>query len=673
MTALPAARAATTPLVGIAAGKFHGPATSTTPSGSAAMPSAASSSSSLVHAAAHMAKSMASDTSGSPSRTVLPVSWAITASVRPRSAAITSATFARARRRSAVDVAAQRAAPSCARRTTSSMPSVVVISGGSSAGRSACEVLADPFPVGGLGEVRVGLVGERRVGVEAASLVAPVLGAPGLTGHGRHGGDGGLEASPLGVPRRRVGCDREQRAEEVLRGGVLVEPAGEVGDAGGEVLVGDHRCVEEQFARVRPGRTRLGRRHAFEHLDADRVFEPAAVALAECPGHVEQVVAADADDQAAVFCRVEEAREQCLEAGVDLRLGGVGRGDPSAELGIDVLHRQVGTLDEAHLHGRAAGAMARGDPRQQIVDDVVGVGQVRLDDDPRRKLGEPRLVEHGTEGGDGEVEVAVLLHVQVDEHRRPRAGGDVVDGLQAGRDARHLVVEGEHVEVGAQRRDLHRDVVDVGPAHPIAQRVEPCRGLVVAEDGLAEQVDVDGEAVGLPVADMASERRVRGGDDHAARLGADAPPDDRRHRPGCRRRRQRGEPQCRSVRCRQRGREPGADEVAELGHRASWIGRAQHLVGEGEQQLAPAVVAEQAAEAIGAPAFARRRLGAGDVQQPLCPQDRNSNAFVVGHASIEPVRSRGRRWPCCAWSVTWSRTSSCDSPARRHGVPIRRP
>ena len=68
-----------------------------------------------MQAAAHVAKSIASDTSGSPSRTVLPVSWAITAIVRPRSAAITSAMRHSAARRSAVVVAAQRAAP--ARRT----------------------------------------------------------------------------------------------------------------------------------------------------------------------------------------------------------------------------------------------------------------------------------------------------------------------------------------------------------------------------------------------------------------------------------------------------------------------------------------------------------------------------------------------------------------------------
>ncbi len=201
-------------------------------------------------------------------------------------------------------------------------------------------------------------------------------------------------------------------------------------------------------------------------------MEAPAVALAERPGDVEQVVAADADDEPAVLRGVEEPAEQRLVAGVDVGLGGVRRRDPPAELGVHLLHRQVGALDEAHLHRGAAGPMALGHPRQQLVGDVVGVGQVGLQDDPRRQRREPRLVEHVAEGGDGEVEVAVLLHVEVDEHGRLRLEGDVVHDLEPGGDALDLVLEGEHVEVGAQRRDLHRHVVDVGAAHARAQRLQ---------------------------------------------------------------------------------------------------------------------------------------------------------------------------------------------------------
>ena len=160
--------------------------------------------------------------------------------------------------------------------------------------------------------------------------------------------------------------------------------------------------------------------------------EVAAADLAERPGHVEQVVAGDADLQTAAGGAVEQAVEQRLVAGVDLGLGGVRRRRPAAELGVDVLHRQVGPLDEAHLDRRPAAAVALGAPLDEAVDDVVGVGEVGLQDDAGPQVVVGRLVEHGREGVDGQVEVAVLLHVEVDEHgrvagrrrrRRRRAGG----------------------------------------------------------------------------------------------------------------------------------------------------------------------------------------------------------------------------------------------------------
>ena len=123
----------------------------------------------------------------------------------------------------------------------------------------------------------------------------------------------------------------------------------------------------------------------------------------------------------------------------------------------------------------------------------------------------------------------------------------------------------------------------------------------------------------------------------------------------------------------ERRRQPGADEVAELRHRPARLRCAQHLVGEGEQELASTVVAEQPAEPVGAPALACRRLGAGDGEQPLGAQHRGVDAIVVRHASIQPAPARATRWPCCAWSATWSRTSSCAWPRRRSGGPTRQP
>ena len=95
-----------------------------------------------------------------------------------------------------------------------------------------------------------------------------------------------------------------------------------------------------------------------------------------------------------------------------------------------------------------------------------------------------RLVEHAREGVDRQVQVAVLLHVEVDEHGRRLGRGDVVHGAQAIGDALELVVEGEHVEVGAQGRDLHRHVVDVGPPDPCS-RPRPSRAAASSSPRIA--------------------------------------------------------------------------------------------------------------------------------------------------------------------------------------------
>ena len=74
----------------------------------------------------------------------------------------------------------------------------------------------------------------------------------------------------------------------------------------------------------------------------------------------------------------------------------------------------------------------------------------------------------------------------------------------------------------------------------------------------------------------------------------------------------------------------------ELRHRPRGAGCAQHLVGEREQQLAPAVVAEQPAEpSRPAPLLPRRRPSGGG-EQLLGPRDgAGDDRVLVGHAPIE--------------------------------------
>ena len=134
--------------------------------------------------------------------------------------------------------------------------------------------------------------------------------------------------------------------------------------------------------------------------------------------------------------RVQRPPEQRLVAGVDLGLGFVRRGLPSAELGVDVLHRQVGTLDQADLDVAATLLTARRRPLDELVEHGVGVGKVGLQHEARGEAGEFRFVEHPAERLDRQLEVAVLLHVEVDEDRWVALQGHRIDRAAGRRSVR---------------------------------------------------------------------------------------------------------------------------------------------------------------------------------------------------------------------------------------------
>ena len=83
------------------------------------------------------------------------------------------------------------------------------------------------------------------------------------------------ESPGLALPRGAAGREVEERAQEVLGPGVLVEAAGEVGDGCLAVGLLDDGGVQQEGARGVTNRARLGRSHAFEHLDLDhrRIIE----------------------------------------------------------------------------------------------------------------------------------------------------------------------------------------------------------------------------------------------------------------------------------------------------------------------------------------------------------------------------------------------------------------
>src|SRR5581483_10682801 len=115
------------------------------------------------------------------------------------------------------------------------------------------------------------------------------------------------------------------------------------------------------------------------------------------------------------------------------------------------------------------------------------------------------------EDRDGQVEVAVLLHVEVDElgstgrtlPRRVLEQGeerlaDVVDGA----------VEGPWVVRRNGRGHLDGDVVDIGSFEQAAYAGQASVGLTAAEHRLAEEIDVEVDAAGPEPGDRATQLRL---------------------------------------------------------------------------------------------------------------------------------------------------------------------
>ncbi len=204
-------------------------------------------------------------------------------------------------------------------------------------------------PIGGQRRVGVGFVGEAPFDRPGIGLGQPVLSAarseldPPTT----------IErfAEAIGGPGE-LGCPRGQGAEdpqEVVGGGVLLEAAEQVADRHVEVGRGDDGGVEQEPIGLVAHDSGLGRRHALQHLELDAVGDPAFDTQQADPGHVEEVVAGDPEPDRPEVFGSQGPVEAALVVGVGVELGGVGRLLPAVDRGIDLLHGQVGPLDEADL------------------------------------------------------------------------------------------------------------------------------------------------------------------------------------------------------------------------------------------------------------------------------------------------------------------------------------
>ena len=145
--------------------------------------------------------------------------------------------------------------------------------------------------------------------------------------------------------------------------------------------------------------------------------------------------------------------------------------------GIHQFHWQVCALDDTDLDRSATLGNPLGRPFLQSHSGTQGIGQVGLQDDAGLQVSEFRTLEDSLEDRDGQVEILVLLHVEVDELLRAGGGRAFEKRLQMVHDVVDGIVEGPVVVRCHGRRHLDRDVVNVVALQQPKSTAEPVLGL----------------------------------------------------------------------------------------------------------------------------------------------------------------------------------------------------
>ena len=146
-----------------------------------------------------------------------------------------------------------------------------------------------------------------------------------------------------------------------------------------------------------------------------------------------------------------------------------------------------------------------------------------------------RLLQQLLEDRDSEIEVAELLHVEVDELAQRGCRGKFIKRGQPLDDDVDHVIQGPHRELAGHRRDLDRHVVDVVALEQLAGSCEAVARLRVAQHGLAEQVQIEPdallpqlrEALVEPGRSRVDDKVTHHAPEHPARNRDDRPRDDR--------------------------------------------------------------------------------------------------------------------------------------------------
>ena len=180
-------------------------------------------------------------------------------------------------------------------------------------------------------------------------------------------------------------------------------------------------------------------RHSGQHLDLH--FHAQVLGEHEGEPHVEKVVRGHADLHRAVASSLQEPLEHGLVRGIRLGLGQVGRLGPAAQFGISLFHGQVGALHQPHADRWGASPVALRGEGKDALERLVAPREVGLQGDPGRVPRALLPAQRPEERLQGEVEVAVLLHVKVDELGGLARSGGVEKLPERAADALHRTVE----------------------------------------------------------------------------------------------------------------------------------------------------------------------------------------------------------------------------------------
>ncbi|CAI8356633.1 MAG: Uncharacterised protein [Cellulomonadaceae bacterium TMED98] len=242
---------------------------------------------------------------------------------------------------------------------------------------------------------------------------------------------------------------------EVFRAGVFVETTDEISDCRIKLVGVHHRGVENQRADCFPHGICLVRRHPDQHFEINVLPNAAAFCQQMRVRQIEEVVSRNPHSNGFGVGGTESPLNNSLVVGVRFFFTRQHGDGPVVQRGIDLLHLQIGALHHSNLQLRATSLHTLRSEFIEPLHRVQSLRQIRLDDNAAVVIFQALAVEDLLEHIEGHLEVAILLHVQVDKRRRRGSSRFFIEGHKGLDHALNSVVVAPHRQLGHDRRHLH--------------------------------------------------------------------------------------------------------------------------------------------------------------------------------------------------------------------------